>query len=73
MNKHFQRLVLVGLFTLSVAAAGAAFTEVALAGPLNPSCYSLTCDANNGCIPGGNTCTCEFEGGQQFKCIPNQP
>lgn len=66
MKKSFLRLVLVGLFALSLGTAGTIFAEVASAGPQTPNCGTVNCDGNKGCI--GSTCDCIFDGGTSFHC-----
>jgi hypothetical protein len=58
MKKHVLRLVLVGLFALSVGVAGAVFAEVASAGPLLPCPHCNTLDLS--CV--GSPCTCNWDG-----------
>lgn len=67
MKKHFMRIVLVGLFAISIGAAGAVFTALTLAEPAyGISCPS--CDGSNGCV--GSTCNCNYDGGTSFHCSP---
>jgi hypothetical protein len=58
MEKHVRRLVLIGLFAVSVGVAGAVFAKVVRAGPLLPCPH---CDAELGCT--GSTCVCPRFGG----------
>lgn len=73
MKKYSQRLVLLGLFALSIGAAGAVLAQAALAGPVGPPplCSSVSCDANNGCLGTGDACNCQFNGGDSFSCVAN--
>lgn len=67
MNKYLRQVVLIGLFVVSLGAAGAVFTVTAVAGPLTPSCSTVHCSGSEGCL--GSTCTCQFDGGTKFECI----
>lgn len=56
MRKDFLRVVLAGLFTLSVGAAGAVFAAVRSVQPL-ATCPS--CSIDLGCP--GSTCNCKYD------------
>lgn len=67
MKENALRLILSGLFALSVGAAGATFAEVASATPA-PLAGCPTCNqVDLTCL--GSTCTCVYNGpGQPYVC-----
>jgi hypothetical protein len=59
MRKDFLKLVLVGLFAVSIGTVGVVFAGVAWGGPALPKCpacnkLDLTCV--------GSTCSCQWDG-----------
>ena len=63
MKLNVLRLVLSGLFGLSIVTAGATFLEVATvqAAPCPQCGTGLDC--------AGSTCTCQFVGTDGYKCV----
>ena len=62
MKRKIQRVVLVGLFAVSVGTAGAVFTALTFPQPAFAACGD-TCDVSNGCP--GTPCSCnhDYDGG----------
>jgi hypothetical protein len=66
MKKHFLRVVLAGVFTLSIGVAGALFTVASVGARPLLSCGG--CSGDRACM--GTPCTCQFDGGSSFHCVP---
>jgi hypothetical protein len=68
MKRNVSRLLLLGLFVLSVAAAGAVFADAAIPTPLAacPQCNTLDLT----CV--GSPCDCKYDGppSTKYYCAP---
>ncbi|HVA64847.1 MAG TPA: hypothetical protein VNF74_14065 [Terriglobales bacterium] len=71
MKEITLRLILAGLFAVSIGAAGATLVEVASAAPATPSCPK-TCNEPEGNCP-GTTCTCQFINNAHTCATPLPP